>query len=172
MGQYLPMLIKSWYLFLFDFKIHMFSFDMLHSWWRTCIRNNQVIPIIFEDPVNLIYHFGDIRYRIVGAHQWIYCWFVYHSIKGLISICHLPDIHHLIDHFIPISFSNLVHLRNDNLWYIIIGDMMVSSLIQLILQLAISATNIQYSWLFVVIQTRLDLFLQSITNYMQIFKWL
>ena len=116
----------------------------------------------------LLHHFGDIQKWIFGTHQRINGRFVNYKVETLVRICHFTDIHNIVFHlFHPFFLLTSSHFFNNNCRNVIIGNVMITILIQTFLNCAVSTTDVQNRTILALRKTTLDYWLRLNSFYLQ-----
>lgn len=126
-----------------NLKINIFPPEMFQPIFRWSIRYNKIQAPSFQNPTNLFQHLGRINIRIIRTQQSINGRFINNRIKIRPRIRHLPNIHNLIHKSTLIFlFFNLLHLINNFFRYIIIVYIFISIIVEMILKLTITTTDV------------------------------
>jgi len=131
----------------------MFAFQILKSkrWWS--IRYYQVNSIWLQCTINLFNHFAYWNQWIITTHKSINCRLIKYHIKDFILISHLSNIHDFIDHVIIFFLDfNFFHFFDTYFRNVIVDCVLISCFIEIILNFAISTSNVKYFSWFIIIE--------------------
>ena len=157
MNQFISLCVFLFHLRNLNIEVYMFPFQVLKSecWW--CVWDDEINTVRFENPINFFNHFADWYQGIFTAHQGINRGFVKDHLKRLISICHLSYIHYFIHHLVIFFINfNFLHLFDTGHRNVIVNGKNIPRFIKVILNLTVSATDIEYFCLLIVVQVFLN----------------
>lgn len=119
---------------------------MFHS--RPTIRDRKIVASLAKHAIPLAYHSGNIDQGIVGTHEGINSRFINHQIEGFAWVGHLTHIHHIILQFrVSFRLCHQPHLIDHHFRYVVAHNPAITVLIEFVLQVAVTTTQIQYSTL-------------------------
>lgn len=158
MNKFLPILVNTSHLLLLNLPVDVLAGDVLDSCCCAGVTQHEVDSVGPENSIHLVDHHRHVHDRVIRAHEGVDGGLIDGQIEALILVFQFPDVHNLIDHLIVSLLSlDLIHLRNNNPRDVDIDDMMISSLIEAILQCAIATPNMQDPTILIVVDGLFDL---------------
>jgi hypothetical protein len=139
----------------FDFEAHVLSLEVFEP--GGTVRDGEVVGALAEDPVGSLDHLGDVEEGVVRAHERIDGGLVEDQVERGVGVGHLADVHDVVTHaghaLLLLAFD---HLLDDCLGYVIAGDAMVAILIEILLDTAVPAPDVQNEALFALREAGLE----------------